>query len=344
MKRMGQTFVTLSSLLMTVCPDASEIPSADQKHRPGEAQVQQSSKPSFRPLRVNDTVQDVLMHPAFAGHNRLLLPWDDRPYDTRMPLSSMGSLLPYHSRVEPRVVVDALNHMIVDANQGKTVFYDFYTPSQKQADRTKEHTGLFYYRGNPGAPFAVIAPGGGFSYVGSVHEGFPYAQEISRRGYNAFVIKYRVGQGEEVATQDLAAAVSFIFGHAATLDIDTRGYSLWGSSAGARMAARIGSHGLQRFGGENHPKPSTVVMAYTGHSDHTSTEPATFVVVGEDDGIAPPSRMEQRIAALRAIGTRVEYRKFPGVAHGFGVGTGTPAQGWITEAINFWGKEILKTN
>jgi hypothetical protein len=63
-------------------------------------------------------------------------------------------------------------------------------------------------------------------------------------------------------------AVSFIFSHAATLDIDTRGYSLWGSSAGARIAARIGSHGLQRFGGGNHPKPSTVVMAYTAQRSH----------------------------------------------------------------------------
>ncbi|MCB4365496.1 prolyl oligopeptidase family serine peptidase [Hydrogenophaga taeniospiralis] len=135
-------------------------------------------------------------------------------------------------------------------------------------------------------------------------------------------------------------AVSFIFSHAATLDIDTRGYSLWGSSAGARIAARIGSHGLQRFGGENHPKPSTVVMAYTGHSDHTSTEPATFVVVGEDDGIAPPATMERRVAALRSIGTHVEYRKFPGLTHGFGAGTGTHAAGWIAEATSFWGKNI----
>lgn len=338
MKRMTQTFVALSSLWMTVSPEAGEIPSGDRMLRQVDTQVQHSLGHAFRPLCVNDTLQDLLTHPAFAGHNRLLLPWDDRPYDGSMSLGNIGALLPYHTRVEPTVVVDALNHMIHDVNRGKTVFFDFYTPAQKQADRTKAHTGLFYFHGAPGAPFAVIAPGGGFSYVGSLHEGFPYAQEISRRGYNAFVIKYRVGQGEEVATQDLAAALTFIFSHATTLGLGTRGYSLWGSSAGARMAARIGSHGAQRFGGANLPKPSTVVMAYTGHSDHTSTEPATFVVVGEDDGIAPPAAMESRIAALRALGTDVEYRKLPGVAHGFGAGTGTRADGWIDEAIGFWVK------
>lgn len=340
MKRMRQTFVALSSLWMTVSPEAGEIPSGDRRHPQVDTQVQHSLGHAFRPLRVNDTVQDLLKHPAFAGHNRLLLPWDDRPYDGSMSLGNIGVLLPYHTRVEPSVVVDAVNRMIHDVNRGQTVFYDFYTPAQKQADRTKAHTGLFYFRGAPGAPFAVIAPGGGFSYVGSVHEGFPYAQEISRRGYNAFVIKYRVGQGEEVATQDLAAALTFIFSHATTLGLDTRGYSLWGSSAGARMAARIGSHGVQRFGGGKFPKPSTVVMAYTGHSDHASSEPATFVVVGEEDGIAPPAAMERRVAALRSIGTLVEYHKYPGIGHGFGLGTGSSAAGWIAEATRFWGEVI----
>ena len=46
-----------------------------------------------------------------------------------------------------------------------------------------------------------------FSYVGSVHEGFPYAVAISNKGYNAFVLRYRTGQGGAVATQDLAAAI-----------------------------------------------------------------------------------------------------------------------------------------
>src|SRR2546428_12135640 len=67
-------------------------------------------------LSVNHSIQDVLNHPAFAGHGRLILPWDDRPYDEDMRLSNIGSLLPYHSHVSPDVVVDALNHMIDDVN------------------------------------------------------------------------------------------------------------------------------------------------------------------------------------------------------------------------------------
>jgi len=83
-------------------------------------------------------------------------------------------------------------------------------------------------------------------------------------------------------------------------------------------------------------------MVYTAHSDYSSDEPPTFVVVGEQDGIAPAASMERRIAALRKAGTLVEYHKFGNLGHGFGLGTGTSAQGWVTDAIRFWGKIIKR--
>ena len=93
------------------------------------------------------------------------------------------------------------------------------------------------------------------------------------------------------------------------------------------MAAANGSHGAARFGGDALPKPSAVVMAYTGHSDYSADEPSTLVVVGEDDGIALPSVMERRVAAIRAAGVEVEFYRYSGVGHGFGPGTGTSAEG-----------------
>ncbi len=75
----------------------------------------------------------------------------------------------------------------------------------------------------------------GFSYVGSLHEGFPLALEISKKGYNAFVIRYRIDSGQK-ATEDLAAAISYIFKNKESLKVTSVDYSLWGGSAGARMA------------------------------------------------------------------------------------------------------------
>lgn len=293
-------------------------------------------------LTIQSTIRDVLGHPGFAGFGRLILPWDDRVYDERLPLTRIASLLPYHTHVDPETVVTGLNRMIDDAAGGRKVLYSFYSESQMRQDPSRKHTGLFYLRGKPGAPFAVICPGGGFSYVGSVHEGFPYAEAISRQGYNGFVLKYRVGEGSRPATEDLAAAVSYILENAAELQVTTGGYSLWGSSAGARMAAAIGSHGAARYGGSDIPKPAAVVMAYTAHSDYSSAEAPTFVVVGEQDGIAPPASMEKRVDALRRSGSEVEYRKYKGLGHGFGPGIGTSAEGWILDAVRFWEKSIGK--
>jgi acetyl esterase/lipase len=295
-------------------------------------------------LNADDSIRDLLGHPAFAGFARLLLPWDGRTYDEAMRLSDIGSLLPYHSHVDSETVAGALNRMIDDVNNGHAVFYPFYSEEQKQEQPARENTGLFFFRGKPSAPFAVISPGGGFSYVGSVHEGFPYATEISASGYNAFVLRYRAGYGGAVATEDLAAAISYIFRNAKALGVGTRNYSLWGSSAGARMAAAVGSHGVAAHGGDMLPKPSVVMMAYTAHSDYSSAEPPTFVVVGEQDGIAPPSSMERRIAALRSAGVEVEYHKYGNLGHGFGPGTGTSAEGWIADAVRFWEKFITQRN
>jgi len=287
-------------------------------------------------LRVDDTVGDLLDHPAFAQFGRLLLPWDDRSVDRSLRLRDIGSLLPYHSHVDAAVVVSSLNRMIDDAAADLTVFYDFYTVAEKEAEPSRRNTGLFFYRGKPGAPFALISPGGGFAYVASLHEGFPYAAAISAHGLNAFVLRYRAGEGSRPATEDLAAALTYVFRNAAELGVSTEGYSLWGSSAGARMAASIGSYGAARFGGAALPRPAAVVMLYTGHTDVARSEPPTFVAVGERDGIAPPAAMERRVAALRSLGTHVEYHRYPGVGHGFGLGIGTSAEGWIDEAVRFW--------
>ena len=305
---------------------------------PLESMAQEAGGTRMTHLGTASTLGELLRHPAFAGFARRMLPWDDRSYDENLPLKEIGTLLPYHTQVDPPSTVAALNRMVDDVAAGSAVFHDIYTEAEMKRDPAKRNTALFYFRGRPGASFAVIAPGGGFAYVGSVHEGFPYASEISRLGYNAFVLKYRAGRGGEAATEDLAAALAYIFRNASRLGISTGGYSLWGSSAGARMAAAIGSHGTSPFGGGALPGPSTVVMAYTGHGDLVASEPPTFVVVGERDRIAPPSAMRSRVEALRAAGTAVEYHEYPDLGHGFGLGIGTAAEGWVAEAVRFWGQ------
>lgn len=103
---------------------------------------------------------------------------------------------------------------------------------------------------------------------------------------------------------------------------------------------RIKGESLQSDNGAKLSKPSTVVMAYTGHSDYTRSDTKTFVVVGERDGIANPSVMRRRINALKSAGIDTEYHEYPSLGHGFGLGIGTSAEGWLNNAIKFWDKHI----
>ncbi len=292
-------------------------------------------------ITTNDSVRRIVNHPAFKGFSRLILPRenDASHYDT--PLSNVRSLMPYHSHVDPYIVVAALNHMIDEVKEGKTVFYDIYTEQQKKEDPGKEHTGLFFYRGEPRAPFAIVCPGGGFSYVGSLHEGFPLALEISKKKYNAFVIRYRIDSRQR-ATEDMAAAIAYIFRNADALRVSTEDYSLWGGSAGARMVGNIALSGVAAYGGGNLPKPSIVVIAYTGQSSFSKDFPPTFITVSSNDGIANAAVVDKRVENLRNAGVEVEYRRYRTAGHGFGLGTSTDAEGWLGHAVRFWEKHLSK--
>jgi hypothetical protein len=46
--------------------------------------------------------------------------------------------------------------------------------------------------------------------------------------------------------------------------------------------------------------------------------------------------MQRRIERIRANGTEAEIEIFDGLSHGFGLGTGTAAEGWIDHAVEFW--------
>ncbi len=294
---------------------------------------------AYKHLTTNNYVSDIVNYPAFKGFGELLLPLDNNSGFYNTKLSDIGLLMPYHNHIEPDIVVGALNHMIDEADAGNTIFYNYYTDEQKEQDPGKMNTGLFFFRGRPDAPFAVICPGGGFSYVGSLHEGFPIAQEISKKGLNAFVIRYRIGSGQK-ATEDLAAAISFIFQNSETLKVSTTNYSVWGGSAGARMAGDIALSGVKAYGGDNIPKPVTVVIAYTGQSSWSKDFSPAFITVAANDGIANVNTVDRRVENLRNAGVEVEYRRYQSAGHGFGLGTGTDAEGWLDLAVRFWQRHI----
>ncbi len=297
----------------------------------GETQETDETQEASAPYTVDTRISDVMDDPVFGDYGRLIFPADDGYWSG----DTLGELrLTWYNGIDPDKTVEIANYLREHAQAGETVFYDIYTEEEKAEDPDKEDTGLFFFKGEPGEKFAVCSAGSGFTYVGAMQDSFPHALELSKMEYNAFALIYR--PGAQTACEDLARAISFIFEHAEELEVDTSCYSLWGGSAGGRMAAWLGSYGPAAFGGDELPRAGAVIMQYTGHSDYTQEDPPTFACVGESDGIADWRTMEQRIEALDALGIPTEFHHYPGLPHGFGLGTGTAAEGWVQEAVSFW--------
>ncbi len=291
----------------------------------------QTDKSEGNPYTAETEIAEVIREPLFWDYGRLIFPADSG-YCSENTLGTLK--LTWYSNIDPEKTVEIANYMKDHAVMGEAIFYDIYTDEEKEDNPAKKDTGLFFFKGSPGEKFAVCNAGGGFAYVGAMQDSFPHALELSKKGYNAFALIYR--PGAQTACEDLARAVSFIFEHAKELEVDTDGYSLWGGSAGARMAAWLGSYGSAAFGGDDLPKPGAIIMQYTGHSDYTENDPPTYVCVGENDGIADWRTMEKRLEHLAVFGIPTEFHKYPSLGHGFGLGTGTAAEGWIEDAVTFW--------
>lgn len=283
------------------------------------------------PYTTETTIDEVRDDPVFGDYGRLLFPVEEG----YMSGSTLGDLqLVWYHNIDPKMTVQIVNYLYEQASSGQQIFYDIYTEAEKQADPDKADTGLFFFRGEENARTAVVSAGGGFAYVGAMQDSFPVSLELSGRGYNAFALIYR--PDAEEACEDLSRAIAFLHENAQSLGIDMTDYSLWGGSAGARMANWVGTLGTGMFGEEEYPQPAIVVTQYSGISEVTGSEPPTYANVGTADQIAWYRTMEDRIDRLQEAGIDAEIDVFPGLAHGFGLGTGTAAEGWVDHAEAFW--------
>ena len=285
-----------------------------------------------RQTRINDVMNDA----AFGDYGRLIFPVNTG-YWNGTTLEQLQ--LTWYNHIDPDKTVEVCNYLRAHADN---CFIDIYTEAEKQANPELLNTGLFFFRGNSKAPFAICNAGGGFSYVGAMHDSFPHALELSKLGYNAFALIYRPGD----AYEDLARAIAYICDHADELGVSRTGYSLWGGSAGARMAATLGnSANLHSLTGRTDlPQASAVIMQYTGYTTVSQYDGPTYACCGTSDGIASWRTMQSRLESLSALGIPTEFHSYNGLPHGFGLGTGTIAEGWINDAVRFWQSQSGSTS
>ncbi|HJA47299.1 MAG TPA: alpha/beta hydrolase [Candidatus Limosilactobacillus excrementigallinarum] len=270
----------------------------------------------------------------FKSSGRLLFPIDRSFYPNEsLEQISNNSHYIWYSNLRATKTVEILNYL---ANEQKThqIFYPIYSEGEIVEQPSRANTGLYFFRGKVGAPYTINNAGGGFAYVAAMQDSFPHALEISKHGYNAFALIYRPTNPYE----DLAQAICFIEDHAEELGVDPYHYSLWGGSAGARMAAELGNKEVlyQLTSRSDIPQADAIIMQYTGFSRVSSADAPTYVSVGDSDWIANWQIMKQRLFYLDQLGIPTEFHVYSGLGHGFGLGEGTVAEGWIDDAIKFW--------
>ena len=159
-------------------------------------------------------------------------------------------------------VIRGLERLVGVVQSRPDVVQDIWTYEEQVAVPGRARTKLVFFPGKAGAPFVMIAPGGGYNAVCSHLEGYPAAARLNEAGYNAFVLSYRTREfaAPPGPLEDLAQALRHVLAYAQELDVAPC-YALMGFSAGAHLAGLMATdvHGWRTW---QLPRPSAMVLNY----------------------------------------------------------------------------------
>ena len=204
-------------------------------------------------------------------------------------------------------------------------------------------------------PAMIVFPGGGY-FMCSDREAEPVALAYLAQGYNAFVLRYSVGQDVpwDRSFEDGVAAIQYVRQNAQQLHIDPKKVAVVGFSAGGHLAASMGTVSkekpnalvlgypviLEEFG----PSVGKVIAATDKHV--TGKTPPSFIFATSDDNVVPITNSLTFAQALAANDVYFEMHIYPKGDHGFSLGTaaqagGNPgvvnkdAQDWFRDSVRF---------
>lgn len=187
----------------------------------------------------------------------------------------------------------------------------------------------------------MLSSGGAFAFRNDEIEANPVARELSRLGYQAFVVDYRIRPYTAAeGALDLARAVRFVRAHADAYGVHANDIAVMGFSAGGIMSgemllnydgtvtgaaldSRYRPDALDRVSAD--AGAAAMIYSFYGGLAVASTDvaklaagglPPTYFSYGTQDPYV--SQFEANIAAVRAAGVRVETNVLNGMAHGYG--------------------------
>lgn len=206
----------------------------------------------------------------------------------------------------------------------------------------------------PGAPLALVFPGGGYNVLAQDHEGVGVARRLNDLGYAAAVVRYRVPRRDPVRPwvaplHDARRALELARERAAAWNADPARVVAIGFSAGGNLVARL----AYQPSDAPVPRPDAVILvypAYLGAQEKSGPlregpegvvpaagsrpPPACFFHSADDP--YPARYSVELAAALRAAGAKAETHVFSDGGHGWGVRPGTRAARLWPELAAAW--------
>lgn len=223
--------------------------------------------------------------------------------------------------------------------------------------------------------FALLMAGGAYGAVCTMGESLPVAARLNELGVTCFCLNYRTAAPESFAAglmpkplDDVAAAWRLIRANAARFDVDPACYAAGGFSAGGHLAAMWGTAhmGARKY---DLPNPKLLLLAYpmvsleafqaspvtdyikTGllgngyaeedvrrysvHRHIDSAYPPVYLVMSLDDGTVALRHSQDLERVLHSAGVPSVMERVGSGGHGFGLGSATPADGWVERAWAF---------
>ncbi len=203
----------------------------------------------------------------------------------------------------------------------------------------------------------IICPGGGYIREAIAHEGFQFAEWLSKQGITGIVLEYRLpNKHPEVPLADAQQAIRTIRAKAGELNIDANKIGIAGFSAGGHLASTAGTHfdlgdnsaldiikkqscrpdftilfypvitmdeSFTHEGsrinllGEN---PSDdLVIYYSNEKQITAQTPPTVLFLSDDDNGVPPRNSTEFYNSLKNNKIPASMYIFPEGGHGWGM-------------------------
>ncbi len=225
----------------------------------------------------------------------------------------------------------------------------------------------------------IICPGGGYSGESYLQEGMLIAEEFSRKGIAAFILKYRLPSDSIMVDktigplQDAQQAIKIVRQRATEWKLDTAKIGIMGFSAGGHLASTAGTHFSKSYipNDENISlRPSFMILVYPvismkdelthkGSRDnllgapaseeqimqfsnelHVNTNtPPTWMTHTGDDTVVTVENSIRFYQELVRNKVPVEMHLYPSGNHGFVLGL--PKDEWMQPLFNWMKKSDI---